>query len=136
MNEYVLAFIGGSIIALSTSMMLYTLGRITGISGIISQSLSKSVIDNSWRLSFILGLIFGGIIFKQGLPSYFEYKLNSSYPIIILAGLLVGFGTVLGSGCTSGHGVCGIPRLSTRSITATLIFMLFGIITVTVMEAI
>ena len=136
MNEYVLAFIGGSIIALSTSMMLYTLGRITGISGIISQSLSKSVIDNSWRLSFILGLIFGGIIFKQRLPSYFEYTLNSSYPIIILAGLLVGFGTVLGSGCTSGHGVCGIPRLSTRSITATLIFMLFGIITVTVMEAI
>ncbi|OUR95633.1 hypothetical protein A9Q84_14105 [Halobacteriovorax marinus] len=125
-----LPFLGGIIIALATTIMLFFNGRITGISGILGNSLSKPTSEKRWQYSFLIGLIIGGAILLQLSPQLFQFEINFSYQEAIIAGLLVGFGTRLGSGCTSGHGVCGLPRLSVRSLVATLTFMGAGIITV------
>ncbi len=136
MSQFVNQLIGGIVIGISSSMMLYFLGRITGISGICANILNLKFKDNDWRIFFILGLILGGFFMKYFNPSYFNFEIKGSAFQMIFAGLLVGFGTRLGSGCTSGRGVCGIPRLSKRSIIATLIFMFSGIVTVTLMRLI
>lgn len=131
MHPFLLATIGGVLIAIASSIILLGLGRIAGISGIFSSFIFNSkAFENRWKLFFVLGLLVGGFVIKYLNPSLFDYSINFSMPLIIVAGLLVGFGTRLGSGCTSGHGVCGLPRLSKRSLVATLTFMSFGIITV------
>ena len=117
------AAIGGVLIGLSAVLLMLSTGRIAGISGIFSGLLNLRGEDKGWRIAFIAGLILAPVL--AGLIGYgmAQPKLPSNWAVIITAGLLVGFGTRLGGGCTSGHGVCGIARISPRSITATLIFM-------------
>ena len=124
------ALIGGSIIGLAVSLMLVFNGRVTGISGILSGVLTPQKSDTHWRVAFLLGLLAGGIILKVLRPEVFVLDSNVSYLDYSIAGLLVGFGTLLGNGCTSGHGVCGISRLSLRSILSTITFIGFGILSV------
>jgi uncharacterized membrane protein YedE/YeeE len=127
MEGLLFPLIGGVLIGLSSSLMLWGLGRITGISGIYS-SLFSLKFDNFWKYSFLLGLLVGGIILHQLYPNkLFDHQIPGSTSKVIIAGLLVGFGTRLGNGCTSGHGVCGIARLSARSIIATLTFILVAV---------
>lgn len=122
--------IGGIIIGVASTMMLAFNGKITGISGIIGGALKKITKDDYWRIAFILGLIFGAFVLYVISPHLFQYEFKNSYLEMIMAGVLVGYGTRLGSGCTSGHGVCGLPRFSARSLTATLTFMAVAVITV------
>ena len=130
------ALIGGSIIGIAVSLMLAFNGRVTGISGIISGALSPKIDDFSWRFLFILGLISGGFILRWTHPEAFlSLDLHSQTSDYMIAGFLVGFGTLLGNGCTSGHGVCGISRLSLRSIISTITFIFFGIISVIIFKA-
>ncbi len=134
-GSIVMPLFGGVLIGLSSALMMFFLGRITGISGIVFKSLS-SLNDRreDWTRAFILGLFLGGLFLKQIYPALFSFQISTSLAKIIIAGLLVGFGTKLGSGCTSGHGVCGLPRLSKRSFVATLTFMFSGIVTVALMR--
>ena len=111
--------------------MLLWNGRVTGISGIlggvVERFSAKSLTgDGSWRVFFLLGMISGGMILKIFYPQAFQGDLPTENRTLIAAGFLVGFGTLLGSGCTSGHGVCGISRLSVRSLCATILFILSG----------
>ena len=103
-------------------------GRIMGVSGITSRLLDKPNQDYWWRLAFILGLVSGGFLYQLKFPV--TVVIGASGLNLIAAGLLVGFGTVMGGGCTSGHGICGMARLSKRSIVATIVFMTTGILTV------
>ncbi len=135
MESILYPLLGGALIGLSSSLMLGTLGRITGISGIIGFSLGIPKKDDFWRLSFIAGLVIGGALLIQVRPELFSYQFNFSLPTYIIAGVLVGFGTRLGSGCTSGHGVCGISRMAKRSLLATVTFIIAGIITVAIKGA-
>ena len=126
------AAIGGGLIGLSAVLLMLLTGRIAGISGILGGLLDWRADDKDWRIAFIAGLILAPLMagwMGYGMPAP---KLPASWSVIIAAGLLVGFGTRLGGGCTSGHGICGVARLSTRSITATIIFMLTAIATVAV----
>lgn len=119
------ALIGGALIGLSAVLLMLATGRIAGISGIVGGLLGAGRIDVAWRLAFILGLIAGaGIVGMAGIAPVIE--IEASWPVVIAGGLLVGFGTRLGGGCTSGHGVCGIARLSRRSLLATVLFMAAG----------
>ncbi len=131
-QEWVSALWGGVLIGISASIMLLSLGRVTGIAGILSGLFQPAKNDVSWRVSFLGGLFAGGIALKLFRPEVFTGTIFVDDWIIIIAGILVGFGTVLGSGCTSGHGVCGISRLSLRSIVATLVFITSGVLTVVV----
>ena len=131
MISYLSPLAGGMIIGLSASMLLLFKGRIFGISGILGGVIKPTKGDVWWRLAIIAGLISGGVIIFLLDPSAFPDH-HLSHTRLIIAGLLVGFGTQLGGGCTSGHGVCGISRLSIRSITATLTFIIAGILTVLV----
>jgi uncharacterized membrane protein YedE/YeeE len=124
------SLLGGGLIGLAVTLMLLFNGRVTGISGIISSSLTKPNKDIYWRWTFLAGLIAGGGLMQSLRPELFVNLTTSTPLLVMVAGLLVGYGTVLGSGCTSGHGVCGISRLSLRSIAATLTFMLFGFLAV------
>ena len=121
------AAIGGGLIGLSAAFLMLFTGRIAGISGILGGCLDLETDDKGWRIAFIAGLILAplaaGLIGLE-IPSS---KMPGSWSVIILAGLLVGFGARLGGGCTSGHGICRIARLSIRSIAATAIFMFVAI---------
>lgn len=110
--------------------MLLWNGRVAGISGILYGSLNSKGSDRGWRISFLLGLIAGGLTLRFLNAEVFTPPPVSEGWIVAIAGLLVGFGTVLGSGCTSGHGVCGVSRLSLRSIIATVLFIVSGVIAV------
>jgi uncharacterized membrane protein YedE/YeeE len=129
MFAYTTPLIGGLLIGASAVALLYFLGRIAGISGIVWGAVSAQP-DNSWRWLFVVGLVAG--------PLLFHFLSNTPYPAAsplqwwhaVAGGLLVGFGVKMGSGCTSGHGVCGIGQLSLRSLLATITFMATGIITV------
>jgi uncharacterized membrane protein YedE/YeeE len=127
------ALLGGSLIGLAATIALLTHGRIAGISGTLGRVLDGDG-GRSFRLPFILALIAVGAIAAALAPASFGAAVHST-PVLALAGLLVGIGTTLGNGCTSGHGVCGISRLSVRSIVATLTFMLTGAITVALVGA-
>ncbi len=131
--EWVHALWGGALIGVAASMMLLLTGRIAGISGIVNGLLSPVRGDIAWRLCFVLGLLAGGALLPIIIQNPFSGSLATSDWSVGLAGLLVGFGTVLGSGCTSGHGVCGISRLSPRSMVATAVFVTSGILAVTVL---
>lgn len=122
--------LGGAIIGFAVTLMLLFNGRVTGISGILAGVLSKPKKDGLWRWTFLGGMIAGGIVMKSLRPELFLNTTGAGNLVVISAGLLVGYGTVMGSGCTSGHGVCGISRFSVRSLLATMTFMLFGFLAV------
>lgn len=124
------ALIGGALIGFAVSLMLVFNGRVTGISGILGGVLSPKKGDMSWRLMFLGGLLSGGLFLSLFSPESFSLDPRVTSFDYALAGLLVGFGTLLGNGCTSGHGVCGISRMSVRSILATMTFIGFGILSV------
>jgi uncharacterized membrane protein YedE/YeeE len=128
---------GGVLIGLAAAGMIVVLGRVTGISGIVGALLQRGSWRNagvwSWRLAFVLGLLAAPLAWQWFAPLP-VMEMPRSPPLIVLAGLLVGFGTRLGSGCTSGHGVCGLSRLSLRSMAATLTFMATGALTVWVLR--
>lgn len=126
-QEWLNAMIGGVLIGISVSLMLFWNGRVTGISGIVNGAMSPVKGDTLWRVLFIFGLLLGGFVMGQINPKVFENTVQSEIWTTVAAGLLVGFGTILGSGCTSGHGVCGISRMSPRSLVATIVFMVAGI---------
>jgi uncharacterized protein len=117
------SLIGGLLIGFSTLLLIRWLGKVAGISGIVGQLWSGNASDKAWRLAFVIGLLVSPLIYQlfAALP---VIQIAAGLPVLVLAGLLVGFGTRLGSGCTSGHGVCGLSRLSLRSLAATLTFML------------
>ena len=123
------AFLGGIIIGLAVILFFVGNGRLAGVSGIVNDTLvsRKNKTDN---LLFIVGLIIGPIFYAFFTKNNIPFLITSSLPIIIIAGFLVGIGTKIGRGCTSGHGICGISLLSLRSIIATIIFMITAIITV------
>lgn len=120
------ALIGGGLIGLGTLLLMAGIGRIAGISGISSALLFQSG-DKGWRLAFVLGIIAGPLL-AGFFISDFSYSTPSLSLHTLTAGLLVGLGTAWGSGCTSGHGICGIGRFSARSIVATLTFMFAGVL--------
>ena len=133
MHPWVLSLLGGILIGLAATLLMAMLGRVAGISGIAS-SLLTGVRDWPWRAAFVVGLVISPLclwLFRGdnglGAPQV-------AWPWMALAGLLVGFGTRLGSGCTSGHGVCGVARLSPRSLLATLVFVALGMATVGVVR--
>ncbi|MEQ1144541.1 YeeE/YedE family protein [Acinetobacter soli] len=132
MHEVLLAFFGGTLLGLAVVGYLYVHGRIAGISGLMAQQFGSGLPTKTPAFWFLSGLILTS--FVVGLFWQPEIQLNSHPLILIIAGLLVGFGTRLGSGCTSGHGICGLSRLSLRSIMATFTFMLTGFITVYVLR--
>lgn len=129
-QEWINALSGGVLIGISVSLMLLWNGRVTGISGIINGILTPSKGDILWRVMFIFGLILGGVLMGQIIPHTFENTISTSTWTAVVAGLMVGFGTILGSGCTSGHGVCGISRMSPRSLVATIVFISSGVASV------
>ncbi len=128
------ALLGGALIGLSVSLLLLLNGRMAGISGIMNGLFSAPKKEEVWRGLFLLGLVLGAVIFQ--LITDDSLQLRQGYPIllIVLGGFLVGVGTRMGSGCTSGHGICGIANFSIRSITATITFMLSGMVTVFVLK--
>ena len=123
------AFLGGLIIGFSVVLFYIANGRIAGISGIVNNSIFSNVnrFDN---ILFVIGLVIGPMIYKIIINPEINFNISNSIPLLIAAGFLVGVGTKIGSGCTSGHGICGISRFSKRSIVATLIFMISAILTV------
>lgn len=129
MNDYLPSLVGGSLIGLASVGMLLFHGRILGISGIVGGFFTRGAAQG-WRIGFLVGLISGGVLLRFVRPDCFEFSLSRSSAALVLAGLLVGYGTRLGSGCTSGHGVCGVSRLSPRSLIATATFMACGAATV------
>jgi uncharacterized membrane protein YedE/YeeE len=131
-QEWINALVGGVLIGVSVSLMLFWNGRVTGISGIINGVLTPQKGDTQWRVLFVLGLVMGGLVLKILKPETLTSTLISDTWTVIVAGLLVGFGTIMGSGCTSGHGVCGISRMSPRSLVATIAFMAAGILAVVI----
>ena len=128
MSDYLISFMGGLLLGAAVVGYLYVHGRIAGISGLVAQILNSQTIFKTPAIWFLLGLT--TVPFVYGLWIKPEIELNASPLMMIIAGLLVGFGTRLGSGCTSGHGICGISRLSKRSILATMSFMFAGFVTV------
>ncbi len=124
------ALLGGALIGLGAAGMWWLLGRIAGVSTILGAAMTAQGSERGWRLAFLLGLFLAGLIGIAFAPGAISFDLQAGYGQVILAGLLVGFGTQLGSGCTSGHGVCGVSRLSLRSLVATLLFMAAGMLTV------
>jgi len=123
------AFLGGIIIGLAVIIFFIGNGRLAGISGIVNDTLVSKQ-NRTDNFLFVVGLVLGPIFYTFLTKINIPFLITSSLPIIISAGLLVGIGTRIGSGCTSGHGICGISLLSPRSITATIIFMITAIITV------
>jgi uncharacterized membrane protein YedE/YeeE len=118
------------LIGLAAVLLLLANGRIAGISGIVGGLLTRATADMGWRVAFVVGLWLGAIVYWLIRGEVFTVQLVATWPVMLIGGLLVGFGTRMGGGCTSGHGVCGIARLSKRSTVATLVFMGAGIATV------
>lgn len=125
-----LSLIGGTLLGLSATMLLMINGKVAGISGIVNGVLSPKHNDLYWRLLFLIGMVAGGALSVMVIG--IEIPSTESIPtfVLVIAGLLVGFGTRLSNGCTSGHGICGVGRLSFRSIVATAIFMVVAALTV------
>jgi uncharacterized protein len=128
------ALIGGALIGLAAALLWWMLGRIAGVSNILGGVLMGPGNDSVWRFAFLAGLLLSGLGAMLLLPNAVHFELKAGAGQLLVAGLLVGFGTQMGAGCTSGHGVCGIGRLSIRSIVATLSFMGSGMLTVLALE--
>ena len=118
---------GGFLLGLAALSLLFFNGRVAGVSGILGGFLSFRKRDTLWRFAFLAGLVAGGVLLLATCPETLDLNLKSSPPAVMLAGLLVGIGSRMGSGCTSGHGICGIGRLSQRSMIAAVIFLSSGI---------
>jgi len=129
MTEFtpVTALIGGFLLGIAALSLLFFNGRVAGISGIFGGFLAFKRGDTLWRTVFIAGLLVGGVILTQFYPESIQFELKSSASTVMLAGLLVGIGSRMGSGCTSGHGICGIGRVSPRSLVAVATFMATGV---------
>ncbi len=128
------ALAGGALIGLAATLLLLSHGKVAGISGLYGGLFVPGTTDRPFRLAFVLGLALGGMVLLLLKPDVFSSDSPVSLPLVAIAGLVVGFGTRLGNGCTSGHGVCGISRLSTRSLVATITFMATGFATVFVTQ--
>jgi uncharacterized membrane protein YedE/YeeE len=126
--------IGGALIGLASVLLMLFAGRIAGISGIFGGLIAPGSDDRGWRLAFVAGLIAAPLVATLGGASLPAPTMPASLILVAIGGLLVGFGTRMGGGCTSGHGVCGIARLSARSIVATGIFMVAAIATVAIVR--
>jgi uncharacterized membrane protein YedE/YeeE len=125
-TSLVSAIIGGALIGVGASALMLASGKIAGLSGIVSGLLSPKPGDVSWRLALVAGIVVVGALLALVAPELYGFGVDRSLLAIVVAGLLVGFGARLGSGCTSGHGVCGLARLGPRSLVATLTFMSTG----------
>jgi uncharacterized protein len=123
-------FFGGILIGIGTTLLLLANGRIAGISGIVGGLLAPPIAEAGWRAMFIAGLWLGAVAFMFAKGGPFLVALQASWPTMAAAGFLVGLGTRMGGGCTSGHAVCGIARLSRRSVVATVVFLASAIVTV------
>lgn len=128
------AVLGGALIGLSTFLVLFFQARVAGISGIAGSLFNPQRGDIGWRVAFIVGMVLSGSAIAALRPEYFGEPVRS-LPMLLLAGLLVGVGTRVANGCTSGHGVCGLSRLSRRSLVATLTFMGVGALAVLMSHA-
>jgi uncharacterized membrane protein YedE/YeeE len=129
MTSWIIALAGGVLIGLAASLLLWLNGRIAGVSGILNGVIFRRGGDTAWRAAFLLGLIVTGGLYMALVPGAPLPRTDYSRAALIVAGLLVGFGTRMGNGCTSGHGVCGLGRLSSRSFAAVLTFMATAIAT-------
>lgn len=134
MHPFMAALLGGALVGLSASLLLLLQGRIAGISGILGGLLPPTAGDTDWRVAFVAGLVAAGAIATVAAPEAFDAAPLRTVGVTAVAGLLVGYGTRLGNGCTSGHGICGLTRLSVRSLASVLTFMLAGGVTVFVVE--
>jgi uncharacterized membrane protein YedE/YeeE len=128
------AAIGGALIGLAAAMLMLFAGRVAGISGILGATLGIGTGDRGWRLAFIAGLILAPTAAMLTGYTVPMPQMPASWLVIIAAGMLIGFGARLAGGCTSGHGVCGIARLSKRSVVATIVFMGTAVVTVASMR--
>jgi uncharacterized membrane protein YedE/YeeE len=128
-SSFAPALAGGALIGLAGSLLLVLVGRVAGISGIVGGVLHPRAGELGWRLWFVAGLILGGLALRSVDASLLGADVTREPVTLLIAGLLVGAGTRLGSGCTSGHGVCGISRFSVRSIVATCVFLAVGMLT-------
>lgn len=129
MSAWMNGLLGGALIGISASLLLWLDGRIAGISGMVNGLTGTPAADRGWRVAFLIGLMLVGGLMLHGLPIV-PPRAGFSAALLVVAGLLVGFGTSMGSGCTSGHGVCGLGRLSMRSLVAVLVFMFTAMATV------
>lgn len=124
------ALSGGILIGLAATLLLLFNGRIAGISGIMGGLINAPKAELYWRIAFLLGIVIGAFLLHQIRPDFYQPRENFPAWFLALGGFLVGFGTRMGNGCTSGHAVCGIARFSVRSIAATITFMVSGFLTV------
>ena len=127
------AFSGGILIGIAVILFFISTGRLAGVSGIVNNTLTNT---KNWlsNFLFLVGLVLGPSAYVLILNNDIAFSMTSSLPLIIIGGILVGFGTKIGSGCTSGHGICGISRFSVRSIVATITFMIIAMITVALLK--
>ncbi|ODS04804.1 YeeE/YedE family protein [Vibrio scophthalmi] len=131
MNEIPwLSLFGGMLLGMSALLLLLINGKVAGISGILNGVVSPNAGERTWRILFLIGMAIGGLIALYWLGVAKPVLANTGLWLYAIAGLLVGIGTFLGNGCTSGHGICGIGRLSKRSIVATSVFMIVAALTV------
>lgn len=134
-DSWLRAAAGGLLIGLAAAVMIVFNGRIAGVSGVLGGLMfDGNGSDRRWRSMFLGGMVLGAVLLTTLVASLPAGRLQTGWLGMAIAGLIVGYGTRMGSGCTSGHGVCGIARLSTRSITATITFMAFGALTVFVIR--
>ncbi|MDH4458656.1 MAG: YeeE/YedE family protein [Nevskia sp.] len=134
-DSWLRAAAGGLLIGLAAAVMIVFNGRIAGVSGVLGGLMfDGNGSDRRWRSMFLGGMVLGAVLLTTLVTSLPAGRLQTGWLGMAIAGLIVGYGTRMGSGCTSGHGVCGIARLSTRSITATITFMAFGALTVFVIR--
>jgi len=129
MSTWISALAGGALIGLAATLLLWLSGRIAGISGIVADVLQPRQGEVAWRAAFLVGLIAAGAAWLWLVPGAYTPRQGFPPVLLVVAGLLVGFGTRLGNGCTSGHGVCGLGRLSLRSLAAVITFMVTAIAT-------
>ncbi len=129
MNTWLSALLGGVLIGMAATLLLWLTGRIAGISGMLGGVLLPKRGEIAWRLAFLIGLAGAGAAWLWSVPGAYVPRQGFPPLLLVVAGVLVGIGTRMGNGCTSGHGVCGLGRLSLRSLAAVLTFMLTAVIT-------
>ena len=129
MHAWTTALLGGVLIGLAATLLLWLNGRVAGVSGILNGVVFSSAGDTAWRVAFLIGLIAAGGLYMAVVPGASLPRTDYSRVALIVAGVLVGFGARMGNGCTSGHGVCGLGRLSLRSLVAVITFMTTAIVT-------
>jgi uncharacterized protein len=133
-SSFALAVAGGVLVAVGLLLAAVAARRVVGVSGVVAGALRPQRGDLAWRLAFVTGLVGGGVLLSAIMPAALTFDVQRGLPTMALAGLLVGFGTRMSGGCTSGHGVCGIGRLSPRSMLATAVFVVTGAAVVYLLE--